>query len=99
MTDTASEINFDDRGPARPRLEFWAIDRLVPSPRNARIHSPAQVAEIADSIKTFGFTNPILAGTHGDVIAGPRSMRSSDACVRKGVVIQGSLGPIISDDD
>src|ERR1043165_1621802 len=55
---------------ARPRLEFWAIDRLVPSPRNARTHSPAQVAEIAGSIRSFGFTNPILAAEDGSVIAG-----------------------------
>jgi hypothetical protein len=56
--------------PARPRLEFWALDQLVPSPRNARTHSAAQVAEIAGSIRAFGFTNPILAGEDGDVIAG-----------------------------
>src|ERR1700716_4251124 len=51
-------------------LEFWPIERLVPSPRNARTHSDAQVAEIAGSIRTFGFTNPILAGDDGDVVAG-----------------------------
>jgi ParB-like chromosome segregation protein Spo0J len=54
----------------RLRLEFWPIERLVPSSRNARTHSDAQVAEIAGSIRTFGFTNPILAGDDGDVIAG-----------------------------
>src|SRR5437773_1232543 len=54
----------------RLRLEFWPVDRLVPSPRNARTHSDAQVAEIAGSIRTFGFTNPILIGEDGDVIAG-----------------------------
>src|ERR1700761_2533865 len=54
----------------RLRLEFWPLDRLLPSPRNARTHSDAQVAEIAGSIRAFGFTNPILAGQGGDVIAG-----------------------------
>jgi DNA modification methylase len=58
------------KGPERLGLEFWPIERLVPSPRNARTHSDAQVAEIAGSIRTFGFTNPILAGDGGDVIAG-----------------------------
>jgi DNA modification methylase len=58
------------RGPERLGLEFWPIERLVPSPRNARTHSDAQVAEIAGSIRTFGFTNPILAGDAGDVVAG-----------------------------
>ncbi len=54
----------------RPRLEFWPIDRLIPSPRNARSHSDAQVAEIAGSIRAFGFTNPVLVGEEGTVIAG-----------------------------
>src|SRR5688572_29499990 len=56
--------------PDRLRLEFWPLDRLIPSPRNARTHSDAQVAEIAGSIRAFGFTNPILVGDEGDVIAG-----------------------------
>src|SRR5947209_5303531 len=54
----------------RLRLEFWPIERLLPSPRNARTHSEAQIAEIAGSIRTFGFTNPILISDDGDVIAG-----------------------------
>jgi DNA modification methylase len=52
------------------RLERWLIDRLFPSARNARTHSEAQVTEIAASIRTFGFTNPILVGADGDVVAG-----------------------------
>jgi DNA modification methylase len=52
------------------RLERWPLERLVPSPRNARTHSDAQIAEIAGSIRAFGFTNPILVGEAGDVIAG-----------------------------
>src|ERR1700754_169292 len=61
-----------DESPKRERLEleFWPLDRLVPSPPDARTHSDAQVAEIAGSIRTFGFTNPILVGEEGDVIAG-----------------------------
>src|SRR5436305_24139 len=54
----------------RLRLEHWPIERLLPSPRNARTHSEAQIAEIAGSIRAFGFTNPILVGSDGDVIAG-----------------------------
>jgi DNA modification methylase len=52
------------------RVEYWPIDRLIPSARNARTHSAAQVAEIAGSIRTFGFTNPLLVGEDADVIAG-----------------------------
>jgi DNA modification methylase len=54
----------------RLRLEHWPLDKLVPSPRNARTHTDAQVAEIAGSIRAFGFANPILVSEEGDVIAG-----------------------------
>jgi DNA modification methylase len=54
----------------RMRLECWSVDRLIPSPRNARTHSAAQVSEIAGSIRAFGFANPILVGDDGDIIAG-----------------------------
>jgi DNA modification methylase len=54
----------------RLRLETWSINRLIPSARNARTHSDAQVAEIAGSIRAFGFSSPILIGEDGDVIAG-----------------------------
>jgi len=54
----------------RLRLEMWPIARLTPSARNARTHSAAQVAEIAASIRAFGFSNPILVGEEGDIIAG-----------------------------
>src|SRR4051812_1328292 len=68
----SNEINTDGFGSkaSRLRLEFWPIDRLVPYARNARTHSPAQVAEIAGSIRAFGFANPILVGAEGDIIAG-----------------------------
>ena len=52
------------------RLETWAISRPIPSARNARTHSDAQIAEIAGSIRGFGFSNPILVGEDGGVIAG-----------------------------
>src|ERR1700740_1058571 len=52
------------------RIEYWPIERLIPSARNARTHSAAQVAEIAGSIRTFGFTNPLLVGESADVVAG-----------------------------
>ena len=70
MTNETMDDLSKTKTPARPQLEYWALDRLVPSPRNARTHSAAQVAEIAGSIRAFGFTNPILAGEDGDVIAG-----------------------------
>src|SRR5829696_5643007 len=69
MTSKAQSAR-DRKFSSRLRLEFWGLDRLIPSPRNARTHSDAQVAEIAGSIRTFGFTNPILVSEDGDIIAG-----------------------------
>ena len=47
-----------------------AVEKLIPYVRNSRTHSDAQVAQIAASIKEFGWTNPILIdGTNG-IIAG-----------------------------
>src|SRR3954465_12662268 len=54
----------------RLQIEYWPLDRLIPYARNARTHSPAQIAEIAGSIRAFGFSNPVLVGEGGDIIAG-----------------------------
>jgi DNA modification methylase len=48
----------------------WPVEKLIPYARNARTHSDDQVALIAASIAEFGWTNPILAGADGIVIAG-----------------------------
>ena len=52
------------------KIEQVKLDKLIPYARNSRTHSDAQVAQIAASIKEFGFTNPgsIIAG-HGRVMA------------------------------
>lgn len=47
-----------------------AIDSLIPYIRNARTHSEEQVAQIAGSIREFGFTNPVLIDGEGGIIAG-----------------------------
>jgi len=52
------------------KIEQWPTSKLVPYARNARTHSDAQVAQIAASIAEFGFTNPILAGSDGVIVAG-----------------------------
>jgi DNA modification methylase len=52
------------------KIEQWPTAKLVPYARNARTHSDAQVAQIAASIVEFGFTNPILAGSDGVIVAG-----------------------------
>ena len=46
------------------------IDALVPYARNARTHSEAQVAQIAGSIREFGFLAPVLIDGDNGIIAG-----------------------------
>lgn len=43
---------------------------LRPYARNARTHSPKQIAQIAASIREFGFNNPVLIDRDGEIIAG-----------------------------
>lgn len=52
------------------KIEQLAIDKLIPYARNSRTHSDAQVAQIAASIKEFGFTNPVLIDKDDGIIAG-----------------------------
>lgn len=52
------------------RIEQWDIGRLLPYAKNSRTHSEEQIAQIAASIKAFGFTNPILVGDDGVIVAG-----------------------------
>jgi len=47
-----------------------AVDKLIPYVNNSRKHSDAQVAQIAASIKEFGWTNPILVDGDQGIIAG-----------------------------
>ena len=52
------------------KIERWDIDKLIPYARNARTHSDEQVAQIAASIKEWGWTTPILVDEQGSIIAG-----------------------------
>jgi ParB-like nuclease domain len=54
----------------RTHLIERPVASLKPYPGNARTHSKKQVRQIADSIKRFGFTNPVLVSDEGEIIAG-----------------------------
>ena len=75
----------DERGSERARtlsgldlaVDHRAVESLIPYARNARTHSDAQVAQIAASIRAFGWTNPILVdGT-------TESSPDTGACLRR----------------
>ena len=52
------------------QVERRPLAALIPSARNARTHSDAQVAQIAASIREWGWTMPILVDEAGMIIAG-----------------------------
>lgn len=62
--------------PASPRQ--WPAERvtrlrvadLAPYARNSRLHSSAQVDQLADAIRRFGFTNPVIVDERREIIAG-----------------------------
>jgi hypothetical protein len=52
------------------QIEMLTIEALRPYARNARVHSKKQVRQIADSIRRFGFCNPVLVDDQLQIIAG-----------------------------
>jgi ParB-like chromosome segregation protein Spo0J len=51
-------------------VERRSVESLIPYARNARTHSDEQVAQIAASIKEWGWTTPVLVDEDGQIIAG-----------------------------
>ena len=51
-------------------IAWPSIDWLLPYIRNARTHTDEQVAQVAASIREFGWTNPLLVAADGVIIAG-----------------------------
>jgi len=52
------------------KLESVPVEALIPYARNARKHSDEQVAQLAASIREFGFNNPVLVDKENGIIAG-----------------------------
>jgi hypothetical protein len=67
-------------------IEMIDVSALRPNVGNARRHSRSQIKQIAKSIETFGFTNPILVSDELEILAGhgralPRSSLASVRCL------------------
>jgi hypothetical protein len=58
--------------PAGPSdvIEHIETGKLIPYAKNSNVHSERQIAQIAGSIKEFGFCNPVLIDESGTIIAG-----------------------------
>lgn len=52
------------------KTEDVGLSSLKPYPKNARVHTRKQIRQIANSIKKFGFVNPIITDDHAQIIAG-----------------------------
>ncbi len=70
-----------EAGTARPwpaeRIEYWAIERLIPYASNPRLHSEGDIDKLADSLRRWGWTNPVLVDEHGVLIAGVSARQRS----------------------
>lgn len=51
-------------------IVYKQIKELKPYKKNAKKHSKEQVEQIANSIKEFGFTQPVIIDKHNSVVAG-----------------------------
>jgi ParB-like chromosome segregation protein Spo0J len=56
------------------------IDQIKPNPSNPREHSPDQIAQLARSIKEFGFTTLILVDETGMILAGEGKWLAAKQC-------------------
>jgi ParB-like chromosome segregation protein Spo0J len=58
------------------QIEQMSIHELKCRDRNARTHSKRQIRQIADSIKRFGFTNPILIDDDSRIMPGTAELQA-----------------------
>ena len=65
MTDQNDNVKW----PA-DKIERRKVEDLIPYARNSRTHSDEQIAQIAASIKEWGWTTPVLIDEDGEIIAG-----------------------------
>jgi DNA modification methylase len=79
MTPTQSELA--EAASARPwpaeRIERWPIERLIPYANNARVHSEADIDKLADAIRKWGWTMPVLVDEEGNLLAGHGRLRAA----------------------
>ena len=61
------------------QIEYRRAVDLTPYENNSRTHSKEQVGQIVESIKEFGFTNPILIDEDGGIIAGHGRLEAANA--------------------
>ena len=69
MTIPKSQTS-EDVPPVNLAVRYQPVEALTPHPGNARTHSKLQIRQIAESMKVFGFTNPVLVNRNNTIVAG-----------------------------
>jgi DNA modification methylase len=69
LANPESQVTTQQPWPA-DQVERRSVDSLIPYARNARTHSPEQVAQLAASIREWGWTMPVLVDETSEIIAG-----------------------------
>ncbi|KAF1366791.1 hypothetical protein FHR25_004756 [Yokenella regensburgei] len=52
------------------KIEYLPLGKLLRYAKNSRTHSDEQVDQLVNSIREFGFTNPVLIDEKNELIAG-----------------------------
>jgi hypothetical protein len=60
-----------------PGVPLVPVGELRPDPDNPRTHDEAQVAKLAEAMRTVGWTNPIIATDDGTILAGHGRLRAA----------------------
>jgi ParB-like chromosome segregation protein Spo0J len=60
----------EKKGKEKMKVEQISTNKLIPYANNARTHTDDQIAQIASSIRAFGFNNPVLVDDELNIIAG-----------------------------
>ena len=74
------------------KVERRSVASLIPYARNARTHSEAQVAQIAASIKEWGWTTPVLVDEDSGIIAGHGRVMAAQKLALKEVPVMVATG-------
>lgn len=59
-------------------LKFVPINDIKPHPKNPRVHPDIAIAKLEQSIKEFGWTNPILVSKDGYILAGHARLKAAE---------------------
>jgi integrase len=67
-----------ERAASRVAVIYRPIAELKRAPKNPRLHTPKQIRQIAESLKTFGFLVPLLVDDKDNMIAGHGRIRAAE---------------------